>query len=82
MKLSDPRTIKWIWAGGLLVLAVILGLDFTVHHHAHFPRDGISIDTLPEFFPFYGFLSCFLMVVVAKALATALQRKDTYYDDQ
>lgn len=82
MKLDDPRTIRWIWAAGLLVLAVILGLDLTIHHHAHFPRDGISIDTLPEFFPLFGFAACFLMVVVSKALAIALSRKDTYYDDQ
>ncbi|MBX3474172.1 MAG: hypothetical protein KF754_07295 [Planctomycetes bacterium] len=82
MKLDDPRVIKWLWAAGLLVLAVIIGLDWLIHHHAHFPRDGITIDTLPEFFPFFGFASCFLMVLVSKALGIALSRKDTFYDDQ
>ncbi len=81
MKLDDPQAIKWLWAGGLVLLAVVMLVDAFVPHHPHFEGDGVTIDTLPEFFPLYGFLSGFVMVVVAKALGVALSRKDNYYGD-
>lgn len=82
MKLDDPRTIRLLWIAGLSILAVILLIDLFVNHHAHFPRDGITIDTLPDFFPVYGFLASFALVILAKTMAIVLKRKDTFYDDE
>jgi hypothetical protein len=69
----------WVVGGGaLLLLAVIV---FQVEHHAHFARDGLSIDALPEFFEVYGLACGLLLVLVAKVLAVALKRKDSFYAD-
>lgn len=81
MKLDDPRMVKWLWAAGLVILVAVMVVDAFVPHHPHFERDGVTIDTLPEFFPLYGFLSGFVMVVVAKAIGVALTRKDNFYGD-
>ncbi|MHC4840236.1 MAG: hypothetical protein ACYTDT_04635 [Planctomycetota bacterium] len=81
MKLDSPRTIRGLWIAGLILLSLLLVLDWTVHHHAHFEKDGITIDTLPNFFPVYGFLACFLLVIFSKTLSINLKRKDSYYDD-
>ena len=73
--------VRHAWVTGLIVLLVVALLDLTVHHHAHFERDGIEIDTMPEFFPLYGFGAALALVLVAKTLAIGLKRKDTYYAD-
>ena len=81
MKLEHPRTIKLLWAGGLFVLLIIVIIEAFIGHHAHFERDGITIDTVPEFFPIYGFTACLVLVIVSKTLSIALKRKDSYYAD-
>ncbi len=81
MNLEDPRIIRRFWIGGIALLVLVCAADALVHHHAHFEHDGITIDTLPLFFPLFGFLSCVALVAFSKTLAVALKRKDTYYDD-
>jgi uncharacterized membrane protein len=81
MKTDSTPVVRYAWILGVVILGVVALVDLTVDHHAHFERDGIVIDTLPEFFPVYGFLSAFVFVLIAKTLAIALKRKDTYYAD-
>lgn len=81
LNLNDPKLVKWYWIVGLIVLGIIMALDLTVHHHAHFAKDGIDIDTTPEFYPLYGFAASFFLVIIAKTLSIALKRKDSYYAD-
>jgi hypothetical protein len=81
MKLDEPKSIRVLWVIGLAILALVMLVDLFVHHHTHFEQDGITIDTMPEFYPLYGFAACFLLVVVSKTLAIALKRKDTFYAD-
>ncbi len=71
---------KW-WLALALVLMLALVPEFFVHHHAHFPNQGIAVDTSFGFFAWYGFLACTAMVIGAKILGIFLKRKDTYYDD-
>ena len=75
------KYVRYAWIAGLVTLLVVALVDLTVHHHAHFERDGITIDTWPEFFPVFGFVSALVFVLIAKTLAIALKRKDTYYAD-
>ena len=80
----SPETRKYVryaWLSGLVILLVVALVDLGVHHHAHFARDGITIDTWPEFFPVFGFVSAFVFVLIAKTLAIAVKRKDSYYAD-
>ncbi|MCB9893973.1 MAG: hypothetical protein H6839_05985 [Planctomycetes bacterium] len=78
---QEKRLARTAWAVGLLVLLVIVLVDLGVHHHAHFEQDGLTFDTLPEFYPIFGFGSAFTLIIVAKTLAIALKRKDTFYAD-
>ena len=81
MKKETTNYVRYAWLTGLGLLLVVALVDLTVHHHAHFERDGITIDTMPEFFPVFGFVTAFIFVLIAKTLSIALKRKDSYYAD-
>lgn len=81
MNPEQKKLIRYAWLVGLAILLIVAIVDLTVHHHAHFEKDGISIDTLPEFFPIYGFVSALVFVLIAKTIAIAVKRKDSYYAD-
>ena len=72
--LDQPRNIKLLWRGFLLVLVFTVLAEFVVSMHPHFP-----IESIFGFNAGYGFLLCALMIVVAKGLALVLKRPDTYY---
>jgi len=78
---GNSKVKVYVWIGALVLLGIILVVDFNVHHHAHFAADGIEIDATPDFFEMYGFACGLLLVIVAKVLAVALKRKDTFYAD-
>ncbi|SDG84836.1 hypothetical protein [Roseospirillum parvum] len=73
--LVRPTTIRRLWWGSGIGLALLVLLDLTVHGHPHFGIDGTF-----GFYGWYGFISCVAMVLFAKGLGYALKRKDTYYD--
>lgn len=72
--LDQPRNIKLLWRGFLLVLVLTVLAEFLVPMHPHF-----AIESIFSFNAWYGFLVCALMIVVAKGLALVLKRPDTYY---
>ena len=73
--LARPATIRLLWAVFIVVLAVLVALDLIVTHHPNF-----YLDTMFGFGAWFGFLSCVLLIVFAKALGALLKRTDTYYD--
>ena len=74
--LERPRTISWLWRGGIAVLALTVLADLLYEPHPHFVVDGIF-----GFHAFYGFVACVAMVLFAKVLGVLLKRDDTYYAD-
>lgn len=74
--LVRPATIRGLWIGAAVVLAVTVALDLVVSHHPHFGVDGSF-----GFGAWYGFAACVALVLVAKALGAALKRPDTFYED-
>ena len=72
--LDEPRNVKRLWRGFLVVLAVTVGAELLVHLHPHF-----DIESVFGFHAWFGFIACAAMIVVAKALALVLKRPDTYY---
>lgn len=74
--LVQPGTIRLLWAGGLLLLAVLVLLDLVVPQHPHFRIDGLF-----GFGAWYGFGACVALVLLAKMLGLLLKRPDTYYDE-
>lgn len=69
------------WLLGLGALALIVLIGAQAEHAPHFPRDGITIDSWPGFFELFGLAAGLGLVLVAKTLAVALKRKDTFYAD-
>lgn len=74
--LVRASTIKALWIGSLIALAILVLLDLFVEHHPHFGIDGTF-----GFGAWYGFLSCVVLVLFAKGLGHILKRPDTYYDN-
>ena len=75
--LVRPRTIRWLWRVfiGVLALTVIAQLVFPV-------KGYFKVDGWLGFGAVYGFLSCLLMVLIARALGLVLKRPRNYYDEQ
>ena len=69
-------TIRRLWIVFAVVLAATVLADLFVEHHPHFGLDG----TL-GFGAWFGFVSCVVLIVFARALGTLFKRPDTYYDD-
>ncbi|MBZ0134827.1 MAG: hypothetical protein K8I27_00475 [Planctomycetes bacterium] len=78
---TKRRNQQFAWLAILGIVGAVILIDLTVHHHAHFEGSEFTFDTLPEFYPMFGFLSAFFLILVAKTLAIALKRKDTFYAD-
>jgi len=75
--LVRPKTIKILWAGGILLLLFVTWLGSTVHPHIKFGLEGTA-----AFYSWYGFITCVGMVIFAKFIVGIfLNRRDTYYDD-
>ncbi len=72
--LDEPRNVKRLWRGFLVVLALTVAAEWAVMLHPHFAIEGMF-----GFHALYGFLGCALMIVVAKGLGLILKRKDSYY---
>ena len=56
-------------------LAVLLIVDPFIHKHAEF-----GWEETPGFFAAYGYISCVLLVLVAKLLRRFIKRDEAYYD--
>lgn len=72
--LDDPRHVKQLWRGFLLVLAltVLAGAFVDLHPHFEFER-WLGFNAA------YGFLTCLAMIVGAKGLGIFLKRPDSHY---
>lgn len=57
-------------------LVVLLVLDLFVDKHPYFGFDGA-----PSFSAAYGFISCVLLVLIAKVLRVLLMREEKHYDE-
>lgn len=72
--LDQPRNIRRLWRGFLVILALTVIAGFLVDLHPHFAVGG-----WPGFNAAYGFITCLLMIVGAKALGFLIKRPDNYY---
>ncbi|MCF8033389.1 MAG: hypothetical protein K9K66_03565 [Desulfarculaceae bacterium] len=72
---DNPANIKRLLIALFIFLAGLLGADFLIHKHAHFPWE-----TAPEFYAAYGFLCYLLLIVLAKTLRIFIKRREDYYD--
>lgn len=77
-RLENRRTL-WLILIALMIISVIP--EFFLHHHASFEAQGINLDGKSGFYPWFGFVSCAVMILVAKLLSYLIKRKDDYYDE-
>ena len=72
--LDEPRNVKKLYRGFLVVLVLMVLAELVLHLHPHF-----EIESIFGFNAWFGFGACAAMIVVAKGLALLLKRPDTYY---
>ncbi len=69
--LSRPETIRRLWIVFVVILALTVLVQLVIPIEAHFRVDGWF-----AFAAVFGFGSCVLMILVAKALGKLLKRPD------
>ena len=72
--LARPATIRKLWIGFIVVLALTVLADAFVRHDAHF-----GVESTFGFAAWYGFLSCVGLILFAKLVGLFLKRPDDYY---
>jgi hypothetical protein len=72
--LVRPATIRKLWWGFGVVLALTVAAQWVIYVKGYFGVDGWF-----GFGAVYGFFSCLAMVLVAKLLGLFLKRPDDYY---
>ena len=72
--LVRPATIRKLWIGFSVVLALTVLAQTVIYVKGYFGFDGWF-----GFGAVYGFLSCLVMVLVAKLLGFVLKRPEDYY---
>ena len=76
LKIFDkPQNVKRFLAGFYVSLMVLLIIELFVHKHAEFAWEGF-----PDFYAAYGFISCVLLIFIAKGLRMLIKRDEKYYD--
>ncbi len=72
---DDPKNVKILLRIFYASLVVLLIVDLFIHKHADFPWEDA-----PNFFAAYGFVSCVLLIFIAKILRRFIKKDETYYD--
>ncbi len=75
--LTRASTIKKLWWGFSIVLALTVLAQIVVYVKGYFIVDGWF-----GFGALYGFICCLLMVLFAKALGVLLKRPNNYYAEK
>lgn len=76
LKIFDKsQNVKRFLGGFYVSLIILLIIDFFIHKHSEFAWEGI-----PEFYATYGFVSCVLLIFIAKGLRRLIKRGEDYYD--
>ena len=73
--LTLPKTIKKLWFVMLSILFFSIFIQFFFPVNGHF-----EIEQSFAFGAWFGFLTCVLMIVVAKLLGFLIKRPDSYYE--
>jgi hypothetical protein len=72
--LVRPSTIRKLWIGSSVVLVLVVLAQTVIYVKGYF-----GFDAWFGFGAVYGFVSCLLMVLVAKLLGLLLKRPENYY---
>lgn len=73
--LVRPATVRGLWWGGVILLALTIAAQFVVPFKGYFGIDGWL-----AFGAVFGFIACAALVLLAKALGILLKRSERYYE--
>lgn len=74
--LDRPQNVRWVLRVLYLICIGLLAADWLVDRHvAH------AVESLFGFYALYGFVSCWMLVIVAKQLRRMVKRREDYYGD-
>ena len=81
--LDSKRNVARVFYGLIAIDVLWLAADFV--HHKHSEWSGLEgslheFDAWVGFFPVYGFVGAFLLVLAAKQMRRVLMRPEDYYD--
>jgi di/tricarboxylate transporter len=72
---DNPKNVKRFLYLFYMCLLLLLLIDPFIHKHAEFAWEAV-----PEFYAAYGFVSCVLLIFVAKVLRWWVKRDEDYYE--
>ena len=73
--LTRPNTIRKLWflMFAILLFSIVIQLFFPVYGH-------FKVEKSFGFAAWFGFITCILMIVIAKVLGFLIKRPDNYYE--
>lgn len=72
---DKPENVQRLLRGFYVICALLVVMDFVIHRHVDHPWER-----LPAFYAIYGFVSCVVLVLIAKEMRKVLMRPEDYYD--
>lgn len=72
---DSPKNRQRFTRGFLIVCIILVLLDFSGVRHADHPWEALF-----SFYPLYGFVSCVVLVLLAKKLRQVIMRQEAYYE--
>ena len=72
---DDPKNVKRLLVVFFASLVVLLIVDFFIHKHPDFSWEGT-----PNFFAAYGYVSCVLLIFIARIIRPMIKRDEDYYE--
>jgi len=74
--LVRESTIRKLWIGLVVVLTLLVGAQFFIK-----VKPNVGLDGSFGFGAWFGFISCVVMVVVAKVIGYVVKRSEFYYSE-
>ena len=73
--LDDPKNVRNLSIGLVVVCGALVLLDFVIHKHPHYP-----IEERFGFYGWFGFISFTCIVLAGKYMRRIVHREEDYYD--
>jgi hypothetical protein len=72
---DNPKNVKRLLTVFYASLVVLLVVDLFIHKHADFPWEEAT-----NFYAVYGYVSCVLLIFIAKLMRLFIKKDEKYYD--
>ena len=72
---DKPENVKRLLRIFYACVVLSLSIDLFYHKHVHYPFEDWF-----AFYGWYGFISCFFLVIAARGLRRLVMRDEDYYD--